>query len=354
MEQNIDELVSKVYAGNYNSRRNFLLNAWLNNNNIRYYSLGRYALRESLKLLKIRKGDLVAVPEFICRDLLASVASVGAAVLFYPVNKSLNISTIPKEIYQAKAIVVVNYFGFPQDLDKFKEVADKSKATLIEDNAHGFLSRDISGRILGTRTPLGIFSLRKTIPLLNGAALVANDSSLSEKLPLQVDLDVSDIPFRIKLKKTLSRLVPFIGVFPCKLMILAARMVRKIYTGSEIPIPDYNAEIKIPGKENPCHSLYDDLSMVDTLTETSRRRGLYMSLDKDIREYGGEPIFDELTDGVVPYGFPFRANSEQLINIKKYLDSISLECNRWPDLPDDLVEQSKIYYRNVWMVPFLW
>jgi len=350
----ISELVGSVYASNYDYYSKFSLEKWLNNSNVRYYSLARYALREALKLLKIKKGDIVALPEFVCRDLIAAISSIGAITVFYPVDKSLNLLSVPKELYDAKVIVAVNYFGFPQDLTKFKEVVDKSNAILIEDNAHGFLSRDLSGNILGTRAPLSIFSLRKTVSLLNGAALVMNDSALSEKLPKQENLDFSDIPFKIKIKKLLRRLVPFIGVSPCRFMTTVTRLVRKIRTGSETPIPAVNAELKIPNKTNPYFDLSKDLSKLNIPEEVSRRRGLYVLLDKDIRRYGGEPIFDKLPDGVVPYSFPFRADREQIISVKRYLKSIKLECNRWPDLPDDIVESAKTYYKNVWMVSFLW
>jgi len=354
MERDIYELVCSVYAPDYNYKSSFLFEKWLNNSNVRYFSLARYALLEALKLLNIKKGDIVAIPEFICRDLISSISSAGATTLFYPVDKSLNLSSIPKELYNAKVIVAVNYFGFPQDLTKFKEVVDKSNAILIEDNAHGFLSRDLLGNILGTRTPLSIFSLRKTVPLLNGAALVVNDSVLSEKLPRQVESDFSSIPFRIKIKQMLRMMVPFLGYIPCRLMTIATRLVRRIQTGSEIPIPCLNAEVKIPSIENPYFNLYNELSTLDTLEEGLRRRELYLLIGKNIRQYGGEPIFDKLPSGVVPYGFPFRANEEQIVSIKKYLKSIKLECNHWPDLPDDIVENAKTHYKNVWMVSFLW
>ena len=70
-----------------------------------------------------------------------------------------------------KALLAVNYFGFAQDLAPFREYCLRTGATLIEDNAHGFLSKDTSGVLLGTRADLGITSIRKTFRLVNGAAL---------------------------------------------------------------------------------------------------------------------------------------------------------------------------------------
>ena len=37
-----------------------------------------------------------------------------------------------------KAIMMVHYFGQPQDIKKFQTLCNKHKILLIEDNAHGF------------------------------------------------------------------------------------------------------------------------------------------------------------------------------------------------------------------------
>jgi hypothetical protein len=342
-----------VYSSNQNIDSNFTLEKWLNSNNIRYYSLARYALINALKILKIEKGDVVALPEFICRDLISAISSVGATAIFYPVNESLNLSSIPKNLYFAKVIIAVNYFGFPQDLLKFKKVSSRSRE-IIEDNAHGFLSYDSSGKILGTRTPIGIFSLRKTVPLLNGAAIIVNDNNLGGRLSEQIDMDFFDIPFKIKIKIFLRKLVPYIGIWACRLMTNIVRLSRRLKTGSEIPIADINAEELIPGKPNPYFGLHKDLSRLNLLEEISRRRALYIFLDKNIPKHGGVAVFDGLLDGVSPYCYPFRANNNEITTVKKYLLEIHLECNLWPDLPSHIVNKAPDYYKNVWVVSFLW
>ena len=354
MDSYMSELVGSVYSSNYDNDSNFSLEKWLNCSDTRYYSFARHSLRDALKILKIQKGDLVALPEFICRDLISAISSSGATTIFYPVDKSLNLLTVPNDLYKAKAIIVVNYFGFPQDLNKFKSIVEKSHAVLIEDNAHGFLSCDQKGHILGTRTPLSIFSLRKTIPLFNGAVMVVNDVALSNNMPEQLAVDYSKVPLKIEIKKLLRLFVRFVGVWPCRLMTLLTRVVRKVRTGSKIPISDINMEIKMPGKPNPYFKLSKELSKLNITKEVSRRRELYQYLDKSLKKYGVEPIFDKLIDGVSPYGFPFRVNNKQIVAVKRFLKNIKLECNQWPELPSEIVSDAKPYYKNVWMVPFLW
>lgn len=121
---------------------------------IRYFSLARHALIEALRVAGVGHGDKVLLPEFLCRDLLASISALGATACWYPIGLDLSPSTPPSTWPDAKVVLAVNYFGFPQKLDVFHQYAANSGAIIIEDNAHGFLSRDENGRWLGARTRL--------------------------------------------------------------------------------------------------------------------------------------------------------------------------------------------------------
>src|SRR5581483_6103533 len=126
---------------------------------------------EALRAARIKGGDAVLLPEFICRDVLASLHAVGADAVWYPVSSDLLPASSPATWPQARALLAVNYFGFPQDFEPFRAYAARTGAVLIEDNAHGFLSRDQTGRWLGTRGCAGLFSIRKSLPVPDGAAL---------------------------------------------------------------------------------------------------------------------------------------------------------------------------------------
>ncbi len=354
MDLSITELVEAVYLPKHAIECNFSLEEWLGISHIRYYSLARYALKSALELLNIGKGDVVALPEFICRDLIASITNVGATVKYYPVDAHLNLACELKDFPDSKVIVVVNYFGFSQDLTEFNKIANQTGAILIEDNAHGLLSVDEYNHPLGTRTNIGIFSLRKTIPLLNGAALVVNNSELAQLLPDQLPEDVNGKGIIFHIKSFLRALTPVLGITPCRTLTSVTRIIRKSHTGQKIPKPDPNAEKMIPGTPPPCNSLIKDLSCLDVTSEVNRRRKLYINLDAKVRECGGLPVFDELPDGVSPYVFPFRAEDEKINIIQKHLKALNLECHRWPDLPDVIVPVAKTHYKNVWMIPFLW
>ena len=78
------------------------------------------AKRYSFTRIHVQPGDNVLVPALICKDVVASIHTVGAHPIFYPVDKSLcpvDLASPPR----TTAVIAVNYFGFAQDLAIFHE-----------------------------------------------------------------------------------------------------------------------------------------------------------------------------------------------------------------------------------------
>lgn len=349
----LTRLIKQVYSpprGN----TGWSLEAFLGQGEIRYFSYGRHALREALIAIGIQKGDAVLMPAFICRDLLAAINSLGARPMFYTVGKDLGMAEHPDGLPDARAILAVNYFGFPQNLAPFKAYCSRIGAVLIEDNAHGLLSRDEAGQPLGTRGDLGIFSLRKTVALSNGAALFLNSAQGGIKLSPQEPFSFQPVPWSFRVKQLLRTLSPVLGWRGARLFTSLGRRLRKIRTGYEIAPSPSDAEYRMPGNALPCKELMGTLASVDAEGEARRRRELYLALEETIKGAGGEPVFEHLRPHVVPYVFPFFASEAQAIAVKKMLEKLGLECHPWPELPDAIRVQSPEHYKKVWMVNFIW
>ena len=148
------------------------------NENTIYFSCARHAFKKSLELINFKESDTVLIPEFICRDLLSSINELGGKAIFYPVSKNLKPESLPLD-KNLRAILVVNYFGFAQNLDIFKDYSLKHNIVLIEDNAHGYLSADKDRNLLGQRTDMGFVSFRKILPVYDGAMLYVNKKILT-------------------------------------------------------------------------------------------------------------------------------------------------------------------------------
>ena len=128
-----------------------LIRSLIESDQTRFYSLARYALSEAIKISDVKKGDTVLIPEYICRDIIASIRENNAEVLFYKVDLNLSPLDPPDKWPRAKVVLAVNYFGFPQDLKLFFDYCKKTAALLIEDNAHGLFSKDENEKWLGCR-----------------------------------------------------------------------------------------------------------------------------------------------------------------------------------------------------------
>ena len=159
------------------------LNKLIGHDNIRYYSFARHALLEGLKCIDLRKDDSILIPSFICRDLLSSINSIGAEIKFYDVDKNLYPVLDHDQLPKAKVIIVVNYFGFPQNLDNYIKYCKRNKAILIEDNAE-LMGGVVNGRRCGSFGDCSILSFyaNKQITTGEGGAILTDSEEVFEKV----------------------------------------------------------------------------------------------------------------------------------------------------------------------------
>ncbi len=323
---------------------------WLGHDQVRYFSYGRYALAEGLRSIGLLPGDAVLLPSFICRDLLSAVHSVGAEPVYYPVDRRLNPSILPGEAPVAKAVLAVNYFGFPQELQWFREYCARTGAVLVEDNAHGLFSLAADGCFLGTRGDLGIFSLRKTIAMPDGAALTLNRTDMGCELSQQIDFFAGPEPLSFQVKQLLVNHVPLVGPVAFRCLTGLVRWVRWLRTGEKVPRSLPQAETELPGIPNPCAKLFDYLSGVDPENERIRRRALYEKAGAVLAHTPANPVFDALPAGVAPYMFPFFVQPDHVREVRQALAQAGMEAFPWPELPDALVNQAPEHYISLWGV----
>ena len=318
----------------------------------RYFSLGRHALQAGLAALGVGKGDVVLMPAFICRDLLAAVSAIQAEVVFYPVDERLVTHSLP-DICAVKAVISVNYFGFPQSLEVFRDYCAKNGAALIEDNAHGFLSRDEDNVPLGARGDIGLLSLRKTFSIPDGAALLFNRKCGSQKLPAALACREDRLPLSFTVKRILGAIQNATGIRVRTVGEKAARFVRTVSTGHALPQSLAVSELEVPGDPAiHCTSL-QMLARLNVVAEVRRRRLLYQSFHRELAGFGIEPIFGNLPDGVCPYGYPFRADIARAAAVIELAQKRGFDCSTWPDLPSAVADSAPDFYRDVWWINFL-
>lgn len=342
-------LVSTIYSPPQ-AHRPWMLKDILPEGAVKFYALARWALVDGLRACGVSAGDCVMVPGLICREVLASINCVGATPAFYPVSPQLCAGFDPGVLGQSKAVLAVNYFGFPQELGRFRQYCERTGAVLIEDNAHGLLSRDENGQLLGSRGDIGIFSFRKTIAVPAGGALVLNGGQITPP-----DLSsISALSTRYRLKQAFRPVTRQLGA-PVTLGALEMfRHVRRLLTGHAVPRSLPDAEEHVPAPPNPCELISGPLTVAVPALEASRRRALFDLAARLVNGSSAVPVFERLPDHVVPYGYPLFASPARAPALAATLRRHGLSLVPWPDLPAAIAPSAPEHYRDLMVVPFLW
>jgi hypothetical protein len=323
-----------------------------------FFAYGRQALAEALRRGGVRRGDRVLLPGLICREVLASVAAVEATPRFYAVNEdlgtdeSLLAAAAPEG---ARAVVAVDYFGFPQRLEPFREFCMDRGAVLIEDNAHGFLSAD-GDAPLGHRADFGVFSLRKTLALPNGAALVDTRAaaSFAASTGATYDLSPAGAERRYRMKAAAKQVMALTGIRGARVLIASARLARLAATGRRVPTPGPEAETLMPGEAYSPRAARL-LSHCDVAAERQRRRALYERCRAMLGGVPGvEPLAARLEASVVPQGYPFRFTGRDPAAFVRQWWRRGVPMVGWPDLPRAIQPAAPDHYSGLMLVPFLW
>jgi len=319
-----------------------------------FFAYARHALVEALRMANVGEGDTVLVPNLICRDVYAAMDYVGAATVTYPITTSLTID--PQfQFPPARAIIVVNYFGFPADLDSLNASSLSKDTIIIEDNAHGWLSRDSSGRVLGERTPLGITSFRKTIRTPDGAFLSWNlDSRIDVRLaPTQPAPRSQGTPWTYRLRKAVMTAETRVRLPLLSIAQRAARLVRRVRGRS--PIDDNpQDELLLPKTRAPhTHSL-EVFNSINQTSEIGRRRTAFLRcLDLSVK-HRVSAIHMNLDFGVCPQGFPFWSGTGDELAFSHEVREHALgTIVTWPSLADRAHIPKDSELRKIKIVNFL-
>lgn len=305
------------------------------------YPYARFALFELLKYLKIKS---IYIPYLICRDILAPIHILDLQYHFYEIDQHFNPIGLDKH---CDAILFVNYFGFASDIAPFLDYCHKTKSLLIEDNAHGFLSKDNDGKWLGTRGDFGLFSLRKTFSLQNGGLLSINN-------PTFHNLNLSSYPFQpsstknpISKKEKLKALSPFLAYQTMRFR----QFIRYIKTGNPLPHEDPQTETILPSDNFVTPQLSENMLQFDIQAEITKRREMYKEIQKIAKNFN-IPSLQNLYEGCSPFVFPFLQNSKSR-DFEKYISKFLFYTLPWPSLPKQSLCKLS-WYQQIKVVPFLW
>tara|TARA_B100000035_G_C21032494_1_gene569152 strand:- start:923 stop:2035 length:1113 start_codon:yes stop_codon:yes gene_type:complete len=150
-------------------------------------SNGTVALDIALKSIDIKFGDEVIVPAISYISTASSVSYQGAIPVFVDINDKnfgINIDKIEASITKkTKAIIYIDYGGFPLDFKRIRNIAKNYNLHLILDGAQTLGSK-YKDKYIGHNGIISTISLHmaKIITTTEGGMIFTNDRKIHEKI----------------------------------------------------------------------------------------------------------------------------------------------------------------------------
>ena len=149
-------------------------------------SSGTAALDIALKVLKLKKGDEIIVPNFTIISTILPAIKLGLKVKLVDCNLedwNMNIEqTINLISKKTKVIVATHIYNYPTRIDILKKICKKKKIFLIEDSAES-LGQTIFKKKCGSFGDISTFSFyaNKQITTGEGGMITTNNKLFYEK-----------------------------------------------------------------------------------------------------------------------------------------------------------------------------
>ena len=140
----------------------------------------------ALELIGVGTGDEVIVPSFTFIASVNVIIHTGATAVFADIEeRTFNVdpTDVAKKVTnKTRAILFVDQFGLPADIDRLKRIAKDHSISIIEDAACA-LGSTYKGKRIGRVSPISVFSFhpRKLLTTGDGGMLVATDPKLAKR-----------------------------------------------------------------------------------------------------------------------------------------------------------------------------
>lgn len=247
-----------------------------------FLSTGRDALTYLIRSYKIKN---LLVPAYFEEIVLKGLKKEGVKIELYNVMKKLEIDfeDVEKKSEHNQALLIVHYFGFPQPLEKIRDLCDKKKLILIEDCVQSMLTK-YNGKPLGNIGDTSFNSLRKFIGIPDGSITISKKNSeiiesKKHEIYIKKRLDALEGKFQyLKKNKKYSRFY-----------------FKQAFIKPEVEINKFS-------KPAPMSKISKKILIrTDFFKIVKRRRRNYNFFLTQLKEIA---LFPTLPSGVCPLGFP--------------------------------------------------
>ena len=281
--------------------------------------------------LNINPGDEILLPNYICDVILHPIKQINISYKFYNIDDEFNPDWNQlKELVNSKTkcLMMVHYFGQPQQIELFKSFCIDHNLFLIEDNAHGFGGK-YNGKDLGTFGDIGISSPRKFFNIFSGGILYLNNT------------DIPPLKIKNKLKKYPVGFLEFLKkkstMFPGKLRSTIIRLLKNR--------PKYEI-INAFRENNIADYLIDSNSFLSIKKQNldskiKRNRTIFFKHKDFAIKNNLKPVFNNLHPGSCPWLFPaFTQSHDESIYWFEWGWRNNVKIFSWPSLPKEILNNN--------------
>jgi hypothetical protein len=187
----------------------------------------------------------------------------------------------------------------------------------------------------------------------DGAELRINDVKQFPVAPLQLPFVQRSLGFRFRAQQILVASERMLGINLLQFSQTVIRFLRRIVTGSSLPVSKDNSENENIVSGGPRDSSMRQINALDARREIARRRNLYSKVEKQLLSSSATPVFESIPDNCTPYGFPFFGDESVARQVRQLTRSLGTEVIRWPELPTSVELHAPAHYKTLWLVNFL-
>lgn len=156
--------------------------------NFHFVTNGTIALQVALKALDITEGEVITTP-FSYVATTSSILWERCTPVFVDIEPNtfcIDADKIEEAITEnTNAIMAVHVFGFPCDVEKIAEIAERHNLKVVYDGAHAFGAK-YKGRSLLSYGDITTCSFHSTklFQTIEGGAIIVKDKEISDKVEL--------------------------------------------------------------------------------------------------------------------------------------------------------------------------
>lgn len=324
---------------------------------------GRDAIATALKEIGVEsKSAKVLLPAYNCKVMVEAVLGVQAEPVLYRIHPDL---TVDLDDIRAKirngveALIVVHYFGFPQQLSDLRKLCDETGVSLIEDCAHAFYG-DFDGSPPGAVGDYAIASLMKFFPIYDGGCLVSRHHPLRNKPP-----GSGGLRFEIKaIINILERSVEYARLRPINWLLMPLIKLKDlVWRRTKMSNKPLEMDAVGPGAADGGYGfdpswLKVRISRISELIfkrssalrcTNKRRENFRYFMDAFDNISGCRPIFTKLPDGVYPYVYPLYIDNPEFVFPLIKMQGVPMF--RWEDVENGVCDNASLYSQHLLQFP---